>query len=99
MRLETNTLPEGVELSETGSAVFSILSRYTVFGWAVLKAQCDRVGISPAALSARHLEMLIPYLARGVSRFTSPTKGMAVEADLGRLLRAGAERRPARPNP
>lgn len=82
-----NRPPEGTALSEVAHQVFDILRKYTGFPWPVLAAQCKRVGVTPDALTRAALPTLIPYLAAGVGRFTSPEKEAAVRKELSLLLR------------
>jgi len=82
-----NRPPEGVKLSEVAQRVFEVLRKYTGFPWPVLAAQCKRIGVSPETLSKLALPMLIPHLAAGVGRFTSPEKESAVRLELSALMR------------
>ncbi len=81
-----NKPPEGEELSEVALRVFEILRKYTGFPWPVLAAQCKRVGLTPETLTVAVLPTLIPYLAAGVGRCTSPEKEVAVRKELILLL-------------
>ena len=80
--------PEGIKLSDVAQKVFDILRKYTGFPWPVLAAQCKRVGAEPETLGKASLPTLVPYLAGGVGRFTSPEKEAAVRKELEQLLRA-----------
>ncbi len=82
-----NRPPEGTKLSDVAQQVFDILRKYTGFPWPVLAAQCKRIGVSPDTLGRAALPTLIPHLAAGVGRFTSPEKEAAVRKELGQLLR------------
>ena len=82
-----NKPPEGEELSEVALRVFEILRKYTGFPWPVLAAQCKRVGVTPETLTVAALPTLIPFLAAGVGRFTSPEKELAVRKELTMMLR------------
>lgn len=79
-------LPAGVELGRLSARVFEVLERHTAFPWPVLVAQCKRHGLEPADLSASELETLVPFLAKGVARFTSPANGEHVRRELLQLL-------------
>ena len=81
-----NKPPEGAKLSEVALRVFEILRKYTGFPWPVLAAQCKRVGVTPETLTVAALPTLIPYLAAGVGRCTSPEKEVAVRKELILLL-------------
>ena len=81
-----NRPPEGTKLSEVALQVFEVLRKYTGFPWPVLAAQCKRVGATPETLTVAVLPTLIPYLAAGVGRFTSPDKEAAVRKELLLLL-------------
>ena len=81
-----NKPPEGAKLSEVALRVFEILRKYTGFPWPVLAAQCKRVGVTPETLTFAVLPTLIPYLAAGVGRCTSPEKEVAVRKELILLL-------------
>ncbi len=74
-------------LSPLAERVLGVLRFYTAFSWPVLRAQCDRLSLSPATLNAAQLPPLIPLLAAGVARFTSPLKGEQVRRELELLLR------------
>jgi hypothetical protein len=80
-------LPPGIELGFLSAEIFAVLEKYTAFPWPVLTVQCQRVGADPTNIDATQLGLLIPLLALGVERFTSPETGHAVEQDLGALLR------------
>ena len=82
-----NRPPEGAKLSEVALQVFEILRKYTGFPWPVLAAQCKRVGVTPETLTVAALPTLIPFLAAGVGRFTSPEKEPAVRKELTMMLR------------
>ncbi len=82
-----NRPPEGAKLSEVALQVFEILRKYTGFPWPVLAAQCKRVGVTPETLTVAALPTLIPFLAAGVGRFTSPEKELAVRKELTMMLR------------
>jgi hypothetical protein len=85
--VSTLKLPADVTLSPVAQTVLEVMSRYTVFPWPVLLAQCRRVGADPAALTAAEARPLVPFLAEGVARFTSPLKGEQVKAELLAALR------------
>jgi hypothetical protein len=53
----------------------------------VLSTQCKRAGIDPSALTRDQLDQLIPALAAGVARFTTPLNDPLVQRDLRALLR------------
>jgi hypothetical protein len=80
-------LPPGVRLGPLSARVFAVLEKHTAFPWPVLVAQCKRHGVDPADLDAAALEGLIPMLARGVERFTSPQHGEEVFRELETLMR------------
>jgi len=82
----TSAPPKGLELSEVSAAVFEILSEYTAFPWPVLMAQAQRRGVVPESLTIADLEVLLPLLARGVERFTSPEAGEKVRERLSALI-------------
>jgi len=82
-----NRPPEGAKLSAVAQQVFDVLRKSTGFPWPVLAAQCKRVGVTPETLSKASLHSLIPFLAAGVGRFTSPEKEAAVRKELTLLLR------------
>jgi hypothetical protein len=79
-------LPDGVSLGPLSERVFEVLSRYTVFPWPVMVAQARRLDVSASDLRPAELQRLLPNLAAGVERFTSPEKGEAVRRDLLHLL-------------
>jgi hypothetical protein len=83
--------PEGVELNALSTRVFAILSKYTAFPWPILMTQAKRCGVDAARLTHADLHELVPHLAAGVERYTSPEKGAATRAELtlmaARLLR------------
>lgn len=80
-------VPDGIQLNELGQAVFRVLQGFTVFPWPVLSTQCKRAGIDPSALTRDQLDQLIPALAAGVARFTTPLNDPLVQRDLRALLR------------
>ena len=82
-----NRPPEGAKLSEVALPFIEILRKYTGFPWPVLAAQCKRVGVTPETLTVAALPTLIPFLAAGVGRFTSPEKELAVRKELTMMLR------------
>ena len=82
MELKSSKIPAGVSLSPLAHEVFKVLERYTAFPWPILAAQCKRAGTTPTALTENSLLTLIPLLAAGVGRFTSPEKEAAVQRDL-----------------
>lgn len=82
-----NKPPEGIKLSDVAQKVFDILRKYTGFPWPVLSAQCKRIGAHPESLGKAALPALIPLLAAGVGRFTSPEKEAAVRKELMQLHR------------
>ena len=69
-------------MSPVAREVFKVLERYTAFPWPILAAQCKRVGTAPDQLEPVSLPALIPLLAAGVGRFTSPAKESAVKKEL-----------------
>lgn len=79
--------PPGVSLVPLSREVFQVLARHTAFPWPVLSTQCKRQGVDPGALTAADLRGLIPHLASGVARFTSPDRGEQVRVELLALLR------------
>jgi hypothetical protein len=81
-------MPAGVALGPVSERVFEILARYTVFPWPVLMAQAQRLGLSPANVQMTDLPELVPLLAAGVERFTSPEKARAARQELESLLAA-----------
>lgn len=85
---DLSKLPPGVTLGPLSSRVFEVLEAHTAFPWPVLAAQCKRHGFDPADISAQELTTLIPRLAAGVERFTSPAHGAEVARALERLARA-----------
>lgn len=80
-------LPAGVQLNPLGILVFRVLQSYTVFPWPVLSTQCKRLGIEPSTMTAAQLTALVPALAAGVARFTTPLNEPLVRQDLEALLR------------
>lgn len=78
--------PEGVELNELSKRVFDALCLYTSFPWPILRAQCNRHGVDPANLDEAGLWRVIPDIASGVARFTSPDKGDLCRRQLEELL-------------
>ena len=80
-------LPGG--LSPWSEQVLSLVSRYTVFAWPVLTAQCRRSNVDPMRLDQETLGMVIGPLAQGVAAFTTPTKAKRFEEELTLLLRDG----------
>ena len=82
MELKSSKIPAGVSLSPLATEVFKVLERYTAFPWPILAAQCKRAGTTPIALTEDSLLSLIPLLAAGVGRFTSPEKEAAVQREL-----------------
>jgi hypothetical protein len=92
MELNSNKLPSGAVMSPLAREVFRILERYTVFPWPILAAQCKRAGTDPLHLDTVRLAVLIPLLAAGVGRFTSPEKESAVKRELLGLATAPAPR-------
>jgi hypothetical protein len=80
-------VPEGVTLSPLARDVFLVLQEHTAFPWPVLSAQCKRLGFDVATLSPPDLVAVLPLLAVGVGRFTSPAHEAAVRAGLQALLR------------
>ena len=93
MELNSNKLPSGAIMSPLSREVFRILERYTVFPWPILAAQCKRAGTEPAHLDTARLPVLIPLLAAGVGRFTSPDKELAVKRELLALTAAVVQSR------
>jgi hypothetical protein len=87
-------LPAGVVLNALSSEVFEVLSRYTVFPWPVMAAQCKRVHVDARNLSKDDLVKALPYLAIGVGRFTDPMKAAATEHELHALLKRGGSSAP-----
>jgi len=75
-------------LSEFSAKVYEVLSRYTAFPWPVMAAQCRRLKLDPANLSAASLQQAAGLLSEGVARFTSPEKGQAVAEELRALMRS-----------
>lgn len=86
MDASTLKLPADVVLSPVARRILEVLSRYTVFPWPVLQAQCRRTGADPAALTIAEARPLVALLGDGVARFTSPQKGEQVKAELLALL-------------
>lgn len=98
MELKTSKLPSGSAMSPLAGDIFRILERYTAFPWPILAAQCKRAGVTTDHLEAASLAILIPLLAAGVGRFTSPDKEAAVKKELlglvpGQLAAAGGRAR------
>ncbi len=93
MELNSNKLPSGAVMSALAREVFRILERYTVFPWPILAAQCKRAGTTPEQLETTRLPVLIPLLAAGVGRFTSPEKEAAVKRELLALIAAAVQAR------
>jgi hypothetical protein len=67
--------------------VFAVLSSYTAFPWPIMVSQCKRCNVDPGQLTPIALKSVIPHLATGVARFTSPQKGDLVKAELEALVR------------
>jgi hypothetical protein len=84
---DLKNLPPGIVLGGLSASVFAILERHTAFPWPVLVAQCKRLGLDPIDISKADLERLVPHLATGVERFTSPQNGAAVRRELDALVR------------
>jgi hypothetical protein len=78
----SSKLPDGVSMSPVARAAFDVLAGYTAFPWPVLSSQCKRAGYSAERLTKEQLRTLIPLLAAGVGRFTSPEKEIAVKREL-----------------
>ena len=81
-----SSIPEGVSLSTLGRAVFRVLQAYTAFPWPVLSTQCKRASVDPSTLGRDDLARIIPALASGVARFTTPLNEPLVQRDLRALL-------------
>jgi len=79
--------PADVTLNPLSEAVFDVLSRFTVFPWPVMVAQCKRVAVDPAALTKDGLAKSLPFLVTGVGRFTDEDKAAAAEQALTKLIR------------
>ncbi len=79
-------LPDGVVLTPLSARVFQVLAQKTAFPWPVMLAQCKRCNVDPAALTPNDLRLVLPYLADGVARFTSPDKGDHVRVELEKLF-------------
>ena len=86
MSLQPVKLPSGIVLSPVARQVFAVLERHTAFPWPILAAQCKRASLAPELLLTSGLPTLIPLLAAGVGRFTSPEKEAAVKRELSALL-------------
>ncbi len=82
-----NDLPR--ELSPFSEQVLGIVSKYTVFAWPVLTAQCRRSNVDPMHLDQETLGKVIGPLAQGVAVFTTPVKAKRFEEELALLLGAG----------
>ena len=80
-------LPPGIVLGFLSAKVFAVLEKHTAFPWPVLTVQCQRLGMDPTNVSPVQLGALIPHLATGVERFTSPENAQAVRDELNQLLR------------
>jgi hypothetical protein len=80
-------VPEGVVLSPVAREVYLVLQQHTAFPWPVLLTQCKRLGFDVAQLTSSDLTVVLPLLAAGVGRFTSPAHESAVRAGLQALLR------------
>ena len=89
MELKTGKLPSGLAMSPVAQDIFRVLDRYTAFPWPILAAQCKRAGVTPEHLGPVSLPQLIPLLAAGVGRFTSPDKEAAVKKELLGLAAGG----------
>ncbi|MEW5849807.1 MAG: hypothetical protein AB2A00_13395 [Myxococcota bacterium] len=87
MVADLKKLPEGVNLSPFAVRVFQVMARYTAFPWPILLAQCKRCNLDPGSLTPAQAPAVIPHLAAGVGRFTSPEKQQGVQNDLEALLR------------
>jgi hypothetical protein len=79
--------PEGIELNALSESVFVILERYTAFPWPVMFAQCKRVGADPAQLTVDQLQLAMPFIVQGVSRFTDPLRAQQAGRELAELVR------------
>jgi hypothetical protein len=79
--------PSDVTLGELSHAVWTLLAEFTAFPWPVLKTQAARQGVDPADLRVEQLRELVPRLALGVARFTSPQIGKEVGLRLEALVR------------
>jgi len=64
--------PDNVQLSAFARRVFDILADHTSFPWAVMLAQCKKVGVDPAKLSPADLNKAKELMANAVGQFTSP---------------------------
>jgi hypothetical protein len=80
-------VPVGVVLSPLAREVFRVLQGHTAFPWPVLSTQCKRHNLDLATFSPADLILVIPHLASGVGRFTSPAHEAAVRRDLQALTR------------
>ncbi len=78
--------PADVTFNPLSEAVFDVLSRFTVFPWPVMVAQCKRVSVDPANLTKEGLAKSLPFLVTGVGRFTDEDKAAGAEQALTRLL-------------
>jgi hypothetical protein len=78
--------PEGVTFNALSARVFETLARYTAFPWPILMTQAKRCGANPAALDPQVFDELVPHLAAGVARYTTPDKGVAVQRELLALV-------------
>lgn len=78
--------PADVTLNALSEQVFDVLSRFTVFPWPVMVAQCKRVSVDPENLTKAGLAKSLPFLVTGVGRFTDEDKAASAEQALTRLL-------------
>jgi hypothetical protein len=77
------------DLSPCSEQVLGLVSRYTVFAWPVLTAQCRHSHVDPMHLDQETLGRVIGPLAQGVAVFTTPAKARRFEEELALLLRSG----------
>ncbi|MBK6921157.1 MAG: hypothetical protein IPH07_27420 [Deltaproteobacteria bacterium] len=71
-------------------AVLDVLSRYTAFPWATLRAACERVGIEPRKLDHRALAELAQPLALQIALFNDVEAAFVLKRELLLLTRAAA---------
>lgn len=73
-------------LSDLARQVVEILEDHTALAWTILESHCERAGLVPDALDLADLEGLMPGLAKGVARFSSPEKGEDVTIRIQALI-------------
>jgi eukaryotic-like serine/threonine-protein kinase len=66
-------------------AVLAVLGRHVPMPWAMLKTQCDRIGMDASNVQAADLPQLADALVKAASRFVGPAAREAMRAAILRL--------------